>query len=153
MDNILIATDGSTAAADAVDFGVDLAAKQGASVVFVHVIPALEWAAIAGPAPVKLPHLPSDADRKPLADALEIAQQRGVTARTELLVGDSVDEVVAYADSVDADLIVVGSRGHGAIASAVLGSVSHGILHEAMRPVLVVRGTKVRSKVAAGRAA
>jgi nucleotide-binding universal stress UspA family protein len=153
MDKILIATDGSRSAGEAVEFGVDLAEKQGASIVFVHVVPELEWAAVAGPTPVKRPHVPSDADRQPLLVALELAEERGVAARTELLVGDSVDEIVAYADTVDADLIVVGSRGHGTIANALLGSVSHGILDEAMRPVLIVRREKARSKAAAGLAA
>jgi nucleotide-binding universal stress UspA family protein len=153
MDKILIATDGSASAGEAVGFGLDLAEKQGASVVFVHVVPQLEWAAVAGPAPVKLPHVPSDADRQPLRVALELAEARGVTARTELLVGNAVDEIVAYADTVDADLIVVGSRGHGAIATALLGSVSHGILDEAMRPVLIVRRDKTHSRAAAARAA
>jgi nucleotide-binding universal stress UspA family protein len=67
-----------------------------------------------------------------------------VTSYTKLLRGDPVDEIVAYADTVDADLIVVGSRGHGAVASALLGSVSRGILREARRPVLVVRGAASR---------
>ncbi|MFI7640646.1 universal stress protein [Nonomuraea sp. NPDC049400] len=41
--------------------------------------------------------------------------------------------------SATADLVVVGSRGLGAFASAVLGSVSHGVLHRAACPVAVVR--------------
>ena len=60
-----------------------------------------------------------------------------------MLRGDTVDEIVAYADSCDVDLIVVGSRGHGAIASALLGSVSRDILGESKRPVLIVRAAAV----------
>jgi nucleotide-binding universal stress UspA family protein len=64
-----------------------------------------------------------------------------------VLCGDPVDEIVAYADTIDADVIVVGWRGHGALASALLGSVSRGVLHEAHRPVLVVRGQAVPAAV------
>jgi Universal stress protein family len=55
--------------------------------------------------------------------------------------GIPADEIVAYADNHDVDLTVVGSRGRGAVASALLGSVSQAVLHESRRPVLVVRGT------------
>ncbi|MFC4015417.1 universal stress protein [Nonomuraea purpurea] len=52
----------------------------------------------------------------------------------------SVHPVAALAEaSKDADLVVVGNRGHSAVASAVLGSVSHGVLHHADCPVAVVR--------------
>jgi len=79
-----------------------------------------------------------------LDDALALAAEAEVDARAELLRGDPVDEIVAFADSFEADLIVVGSRGHGALASALLGSVSRWILSETRRPVLVVRGAAER---------
>ncbi|WP_214106630.1 universal stress protein [Acrocarpospora catenulata] len=52
----------------------------------------------------------------------------------------SVHPVAALTEaSRDADLLVVGNRGHGGMAAAVLGSVSHGVLHHAYCPVAVVR--------------
>src|SRR4051794_29936864 len=107
METFVIATDGSGPASQAVDFGLALAAKQGAQAIVVHVAPRTEWAAITGPTPVRLPHKPNDADRDSLVEARARADELGVSVRTELLVGDSVDEVVAFADTVDADLIVI----------------------------------------------
>ena len=66
-----------------------------------------------------------------------------VVSATAMLRGETVDEIVAYADSHDVDLIVVGSRGHGTIASALLGSVSRGVLGESKRPALIVRASAV----------
>jgi nucleotide-binding universal stress UspA family protein len=93
-----------------------------------------------------VPHVLSDEDRLPLQEALEIAAEQGIEARTELLVGHPAAEIVTYADTIDADLIVIGSRGHGTFASALLGSVSRGVLHDSRRPVLVVRGAQVHAE-------
>jgi nucleotide-binding universal stress UspA family protein len=140
MKKILIATDGSASSAEAVDFGVELAAEHEAKVVFVHVAPALDVVPVAGYGIPRVPHTVDELDRAPLEDAEEIAARKGVEASSKLLVGNAVDEIVAYADSQGVDLIVVGSRGHGALASALLGSVSRGILSESKRPVAVIRG-------------
>ena len=140
MKVMLIATDGSPSAQEAVEFGLELADDQGAEVVFAHVAPALDVAPSAGFgwAP-SVPHEVTDEDSTLVNDAVVLAEERGVKARTAILRGDPVDEIVAYADAIEAHLIVVGSRGHGAIAGALLGSVSRGVLHEAHRPVVIVR--------------
>jgi nucleotide-binding universal stress UspA family protein len=151
MYRILIATDGSPAADEAVDVGLELAAEQRAAVTVVHVAPVFDvipWSGIGMTSAFR--HELGETDRAPLEHASELAEQRGLEVSTELLVGDPADEIVAAADSHDADLIVIGSRGHGALASALLGSVSLGVLHETRRPVLVVRGAKVVEPALAG---
>jgi nucleotide-binding universal stress UspA family protein len=150
MKTILIATDGSPSAREAVEFGLELAAEQGSTVTFVTVAPSVDVVPMGGFGAVgSVPHELSDNEELPLDEAHELAEQASVTAHQRLLQGDPADEIVAYADTLDADLIVVGSRGHGALASALLGSVSRGVLHEARRPVLVVRGTPVREAATA----
>jgi nucleotide-binding universal stress UspA family protein len=137
---LLIASDGSSPARDAVAFGLELAAGHGAEVSVVHVMPAVHMLPTVGfGVSVAQPRPPSTHGRLALEEATALALEAGVTVSTELLTGDPVDEIVAHADSIDADLIVVGSRGHGALTTVVLGSVSQGVLHEARRPVLVVR--------------
>src|SRR5262249_27777978 len=79
-------------------------------------------------------------DAAPLDFAVELAAMKGLAVTTELLRGSAVHEIVAYGDEQDVDLIVVGSRGHGALTTALLGSVSLGVLRHTLRPVLVVRG-------------
>ena len=149
MNRILIATDGSPSAQEAVDFGIELAADQGATATFVHAVPELDIVPMSGFGLTgAVQHKLAERDTELVDEARERAHEAGVTAYTALLRGDPVDEIVAYADAVDADLIVVGSRGHGAVASALLGSVSRGILREARRPVLVVRGAAARHEAA-----
>jgi nucleotide-binding universal stress UspA family protein len=144
MRLILIATDGSPSSSEAVDFGVELANEHEAKVTFVHVAPALDFIPEAGVGMVgvvpRVPHVVTPFDHACLEDAEQIARQAGVEATSKLLVGNAADEIVAYADSLGADMIVVGSRGHGAIASMLLGSVSRGVLAESKRPVAVIRG-------------
>jgi nucleotide-binding universal stress UspA family protein len=139
MRRILIATDGSQPAAEAVAVAIDLATQQGAPVTLVHVVSA----------PAALPFAEVEAA---LAAALELAVKSGVEAEIVVTAGDPADEIVAYADTIDAGLIVVGSRGRGAGDGLLLGSVANAILREARRPVLVARAATVQAEVSSAQA-
>lgn len=151
MEKILVATDGSQSSAEAVALAAELASEHAAELRIVHVVPILDVVPSVGFGAITaaFPHEVSAHDRELLDDALAVATAQGVAATTEILRGDTVDEIVACADSHNVDLLVVGSRGHGAIASSLLGSVSRGVLGETKRPVLVVRAAQVAAPVGA----
>jgi nucleotide-binding universal stress UspA family protein len=141
MKRVLVATDGSVTAADAIGFAVDFASAREAELTFVHVVPTVEFLATTGSDDVHgvLRHEPTEHDHALLRDAAALAAEHGVAATTVLLGGSTAAEIVAHAEACGADLIVIGSRGHGPVASALLGSVALGVLHASKQPVLVVR--------------
>jgi len=93
--------------------------------------------------------VPVDDSETVLKAAAQAAEAAGVSDTLERVAGNPVEAIVALADEIDADLIVVGSRGRNTLATALLGSVSHGVLHRANRPVLVVKGAKTRAEATA----
>lgn len=134
---IVWSTDGSQNAERALPHVKELAKAEGATITIVHVVERIEGGGAVG--------VPRRAD-----EAAVQAQLRDLTAgltqegfNVSLIVRGDVGarpahEVVEAARDVDADLIVVGSRGLGAIGGLLLGSVAHRLLHIAPCPVLVV---------------
>jgi nucleotide-binding universal stress UspA family protein len=84
-----------------------------------------------------------DAERV-AAEGAELARDAGFDAEAHALQGKpkAWPTLLAKADAVDAAVVVIGSRGQGAVKSALLGSVSSGLLHHTRRPVLVVPPTE-----------
>lgn len=68
---------------------------------------------------------------------------------TDILEGDPVDTLTAAA--ADAELLVLGSRGHGPVVGFLLGSVGQQVIADAVRPVVLVRAGDEASGEAAGR--
>jgi len=54
-------------------------------------------------------------------------------------IGNPVQEIIQEVNTKDYDMIVMGAHGHGAIAGAVMGSVSRRVLRRSQTPVLLVR--------------
>jgi nucleotide-binding universal stress UspA family protein len=143
MKQIVIATDGSPSATEAVDVGLELAKEQGADVTFVHVaLPEDFVVSRLGPGH-PIPHTEQiDESETALVAAEEAAKEAGVPYTLDRISGEVVDTIVAVADAKAADLIVVGSRGLGPVRAALLGSVSRGVLGDAGRPVLIVKAAR-----------
>lgn len=144
MERIVIATDGSAGAWTAVEEGVALASEVGAEVIFVsvrHAVPLLGDPWYQRRLTVQLVHAREALDR-----AESEAERLGVRCDCEILEGDPATCIAEAARVHEADLLVVGSRGHGALASALIGSVSRGVLDRSPVPVMIVRDrTRERS--------
>lgn len=136
MKRILIATDGSPGATNALRAGLELARDTGASVLVVaarYALPAWGDTYYAAALAAERDELQSV-----LEEALARAAEYRVAAEAELLTGEPVDEILRSADERGAELVVVGSRGLGRIRSTLLGSVSRELVARAHVPVLVV---------------
>lgn len=140
---ILLATDGSTDAALAAQAAVDLAARSGAELHLVHAWVIVPVGTYGFPAvvPLDYPGMYEESARALLDEqARAIAAAGGTVTRTHLRMGRPADQIVDTSREIEADLVVLGSRGLGPIRRLVLGSVAGGVMHHATCPVLVVRG-------------
>ena len=148
MKEIMVAIDGSDGSRAAIDKAVELAAPLGAHVTFVSV--RKPPSSVLG-TPNYECRLARDLGvaHATVNAALGQAREAGVEARGEVLEGNAVDEILSFADNCGADLIVMGSRGHGALAGALLGSVSSGVVQHANVPVLVAKQAPPRRRQAA----
>jgi nucleotide-binding universal stress UspA family protein len=74
-----------------------------------------------------------------LETAVATLDEPGIDISTTVLYGSPAEAIAEEAAVADVGLVVIGSRGHGAVARMFLGSVSDRIVHISPKPVLVVR--------------
>ena len=143
---ILLATDGSEEADLAASRAVDLADATDSELHVVHV----------GVVPTFLKSYPGtlgyydklyeqieEVSRELLRkQTWRVKTVGGTVAGAHLRMGEVALEIVALAEELQADLIVMGSRGLGGVRRALMGSVSDSVVRHAHCPVLVVRPEK-----------
>jgi nucleotide-binding universal stress UspA family protein len=133
--NILVAWDGSEHAKRALAEAIDVARSQDASLMLLTV---------ATLQPVALGVVPPVTETDRLNAAKEIVASgtalvpEGIRVSERTAIGHPGTEILRRAAAADHDLIVIGSRGRGAVSSAVLGSVSHFVLNHGTVPMLIV---------------
>jgi nucleotide-binding universal stress UspA family protein len=130
LATIAVGIDGSPGAARAVEWTTWLAQAAAAKVVAVHAMPAHLG---PGDDADRMRNRQSAVDRwcQPLHDA-------AVSYRVTMTAGDPRSALLAAAEQEDADLLVVGARGHGALDRRLLGSVASSLTQLAQQPVAVV---------------
>lgn len=147
MSTVLLATDGSDLATAAMARGVELIGKEHDFVALSVVPPAFIPSPAATPMETQGPlvdvererELEEEGSAESVAELDELAQVLGVEMQSRVEVGEPGDTICAVAEEIGADVIVVGSHGHGWFQRVVIGSVSTHVLHYAPCPVLVVR--------------
>lgn len=142
MKTIMIATDGSEAAGDALAVAIDIAKQTGAKLQVLSVKPPMP-AGRGGAGPAILEVEEREGAEHISETAATQARAAGVDATAHAAHGDVVDTIAEAATKFDVDLLVVGSRGHGPLTGAILGSVSHALVGRSPVPVTIVRHAAV----------
>ncbi len=150
MTNVLIATDGSEQSLEAARYLKTLVAAESvgklAVIAVVRPLAAVPFLSDLGQAASGSGEGPTGHSfQKAAQEAVDLIADEVSDLATDVqkLVwsGSPADEIVRASKEVGADLIVIGSRGTGAVDSLFMGSVSHRVMHYAHCPVLVVRPT------------
>jgi nucleotide-binding universal stress UspA family protein len=142
LRRILVPTDFTETSQQALDWAIALADRLGASVTVMHsyeipIVSFPEGALIATP---EIATRIADASRAALDSTIQKRQGGRVPLDAVLREGVAWDEINAVADSIDADLVVIGTHGRRGLARALLGSVAENVIRTAHRPIVTIRG-------------
>jgi len=142
--SIVVGTDGSESAQEAVRQAVELAARLGATLRIVSAyepVPAGRLREEAEQVPADLQWMinPREDVDATLRGAAEAALEGGIEAETYARQGDPADAILDVAEEQGADLIVVGNKGMTGARRFLLGSVPNRVSHHAPCSVLIIR--------------
>ncbi len=144
---ILVAVDGSNHSKKALQLACELASKLGGILHLLHVAqaPNKDRTLVLGGAAITIHASPQElekAGRKVMDSAAAIAKEKGCTrveSNLDTSGGDPAKVIVDKAKSIDADMIVMGTRGLSDLSGLMVGSVSHKVNHLAPCTCVTVR--------------
>jgi nucleotide-binding universal stress UspA family protein len=145
---ILCAADLSESSPLTIDFALSLAEENDAELLLLHALEDVRPALLGVRLAVALPDLDlvrENLEReasKQLQNAVPEEARRSCDVRERVVVGRAYKEILRVAEAERADLIVMGTHGHGPIEQWFFGSTSHHVVREASCPVLTVRSMR-----------
>lgn len=143
---IVVGTDGSESAGEAVRQALDLARLAGAQLSIVSAYAPVSQRRVQGeqldaPADVQHEFGPREDVNLVLDAAAAEARKEGIEAQTHPVEGDPAEAILNVAEQTKADLIVVGNKGMTGARRYLLGSVPNNVSHHAPCSVMIVRTT------------
>jgi len=144
--SIVVGTDGSETAREAVRQAVGLAKQLGARIELVSAYEPVSQSRLREearelPADVQWMANPREDVDATLAEAAELATEAGVDVETFAREGDPADAILDVAEERGSDLIIVGNKGMTGAKRFLLGSVPNKVSHHAPCSVLIIRTT------------
>jgi len=159
IHHILVPTDGSEYAERAVRFSAQVADRRHQALVTVIYVHLRMQTTSQGGASVQVPgqplqeesplHVETDDDElvhaqeivdRAVSEIKSLVTSPDVTVTGRVVVDDRVDDgVLKIAGEINADIIVMGTRGLSTLRGAIMGSVSHALIEKAKCPVLIVK--------------
>ena len=144
---ILLPVDGSALSLDAVRHALRLR-REGLNASFVLATvqePTYLYEMVLAPDADVLERVTGAVGSRALAGAEALFDAAGVAYEREIGSGEPVPALIEMAQRHACDAIILGARGLGALRSALMGSVSQGLLHASQLPVTVVKHTEAGS--------
>lgn len=142
--NILVPTDLSAQAEQALDYACTLATKLGATVHLVSVIgiPAMGVPELGAAMTASVIDDMIKDNQKGLDALADSRRSKATIGQVLLRTGDARDVIPTVAEEIGADLIVIGTHGRRGLSRALLGSVAEYVVRTSHVPVLTVRARK-----------
>ncbi|MGC9325783.1 MAG: universal stress protein [Desulfomonilia bacterium] len=143
FSKIILGVDGSEPSKKAADYAIELAEKCGSTILLIHVVDFSAFRNVIATPKEIAKHVYDKImeEAQGYLDAKEeLCKENSIPCEKHLKIGHPVDEIIKLAESSEAGLIVIGSKGRTGLGGSVFGSVSYGVLHrDKTIPVFVVK--------------
>lgn len=143
ITRIVVPLDFTKSTRKLIDYAVYIAESLQAGIDFVHVVPDYPGDAMIGsPYGQKYQDKDFAKSQQKMADIVEDSQGRLAGCSGEVVYGDPVGEIVGFAESKKADLLIIGTHDAKGLEKLMLGNVAEHVLRKAHCPVLIMKPVK-----------
>ncbi len=139
IKKVVVPVDFSSNMNKVVDYGMSVADKLGAEVLFLHVINDFQGydMMLVHPSFIGMTKDLEQKAEERMANLVEDYKQRENGVRGHVVIGDAADEIIDYAKLEQADMIIIGTHGVKGLEKILIGSTADQVVKKAPCPVLV----------------